>query len=85
MSSRHKHFIKTCGRTLDGLEDGLDGRDLLALQIGLLLGVDDLAVVDDDGVAGGALAVVPADGGGELGVVVGAEDLWEAGVSLHCF
>lgn len=32
-------------------------------------------MVDDDGVAGGALAVVPADGGGELGVVVGAEDL----------
>lgn len=44
---------------------------------GLLGGVGDLAVVDDQDVAvGTALLVSPADGLGELGLGVGEEELW---------
>lgn len=42
---------------------------------GLLLGVDDLAVVDDDGVTGRAGTQGPADGLAESRFVVGCEDL----------
>lgn len=41
-----------------------------------LLSIGDLAVIDDDGVAAGALAHGPADGLGELGLAVGCEELW---------
>jgi hypothetical protein len=45
---------------------------------GLLGGVGDLAVVDDQDVAvGTALLVSPADGLGELGLGVGEEELGE--------
>lgn len=57
------------------LEDGLSRGDGESLQVRLLLGVDVLALVDDDGETVGALLVVPADGGGELGVVVREEEL----------
>lgn len=70
--------------SLQSLENGLGARDLETLELSLLLGVDDLAVVDDDGVAGSALAVVPADGGGEGGVGIGGEDLGKPGLVHHC-
>lgn len=43
--------------------------------LGLLLGVGDLAVVDNDGVPSGAGAHCPAERAAELGLVVRGEDL----------
>jgi hypothetical protein len=43
---------------------------------GLIIGgVNDLAVVDNHGETTSSLAQVPADAGGELGIVVGHEEL----------
>jgi hypothetical protein len=58
------------------LEDSIGAGELKSVLGGLLGGVGDLAVVDDDHVAVGAtLLVSPADALGELGVGVGEEEL----------
>lgn len=58
------------------LEDVVSLGDLENVLLGLLGGVGDLAVVDDQDVAvGTALLVSPADGLGELGLGVGQEEL----------
>lgn len=50
--------------------------DLENVLLGLLSGVGDLAVVDDQSVTvGAALGVGPADALGELGIRVGEEEL----------
>lgn len=59
-------------------QDGLGARLVNGLGVVLLAGVDDLAVVDGDGVARGALTNGPANALAELGVGVGGEDLWSA-------
>lgn len=43
----------------------------------VLGGVDDLAMVNDDGESAGSLIKVPADAAGELGILVGHEELKE--------
>lgn len=53
-------------------QDGLSARLVDALAV-LLLSIDDLAVVHDNGIASGALAHRPADGLAET-VVVGKDD-----------
>lgn len=58
------------------LEDRLGAGEVEAVLGGLLGGVDDLTVVNDDHVAvGAALLVSPADALGELGLGVGEEEL----------
>ena len=58
------------------LEDGVGTGEHEAVLGGLLGGVDDLTVVDNDHVAvGAALLVSPADALGELGIGVGEEEL----------
>lgn len=60
------------------LEDSVGAGDLENVLGGLLGGVGDLAVVDDDHVAvGAALLISPADALGELGLGVGKEELKE--------
>lgn len=60
------------------LEDRLGPGEVKAVLGGLLGGVDDLTVVDDDHVAvGAALLISPADALGELGLGVGEEELEE--------
>lgn len=61
---------------LQNLEHGLGGRDFLGLQVGLELRVDNLAVVDDHAVAVGTLTLDPGVLAGELGAIVGGEDLY---------
>lgn len=56
-------------------EHGLGARNLGAAAA-LLLGVDDLALVDDDGVPRSALAQGPAEALGELGAVVARKQLY---------
>lgn len=58
------------------LQDTQSARRLNALGVVVLGSVGDLAVVDDDGEAAGALVKVPADAAGELGVLVGHEELF---------
>lgn len=64
------------------LQLGEDSLGTRLLDAGTVLdgGVGDLAVVDDDGVAGGALALDPANALAELGLGVTSEEL--AAVSL---
>lgn len=58
------------------LEDRLGAGEIEAVLGGLLGGVDDLTVVNDDHVAVGAtLLISPADALGELGLGVGEEEL----------
>lgn len=59
------------------LVDDIETREVKRLELLLLGGVGDLAVVDNDGPAVAALAVVdgPAKALGELEVGVGGEDL----------
>lgn len=61
----------------DRLQLGQDGRGVRSLDTTTLglLGVGDLAVVDDEGVAAGPLAHRPAELLGELGLCVGREHL----------
>jgi hypothetical protein len=56
-------------------EDTKGTRLLDALGLVILGGVDDLAVVDNQGETASSLTQVPADAGGELGIVVGHEEL----------
>lgn len=66
------------GVNLQLLEDRVGAGELKAVLGGLLGGVGDLTVVDDDHVAvGAALLVSPADALGELGLGVGKEELKE--------
>lgn len=67
--------MHTESMTLQLSNDGLGTRDTDAARGLLLLGVGDLAVVDDNGVASSAGTESPAKGSGELGLVVGSEDL----------
>jgi hypothetical protein len=62
---------------LQVLVDDIKTREVKRLELLLLGGVGDLAVVDNDGPAVAALAVVdgPAKALGELEVGVGGEDL----------
>ena len=60
---------------LQDLKYGFSTRLLSLVDVVLFAGVDDLAVVDNDGVAGGALARDPGVFLAELGVGVGGEDL----------
>lgn len=53
----------------------LGTREVHRLCIAVLARIDDLAMVDGDGVAGGALAEGPADAAAEFGIGVGGEDL----------
>jgi hypothetical protein len=55
-------------------QDRLSARDVNAGAV-LLGGVDDLAVVDDNGVASSALALEPAEALAELDLAIGSEDL----------
>lgn len=50
---------------------------LNALGVVVLGGVGDLAVVNDDGEAASSLIEVPANAAGELGILVGHEELGE--------
>lgn len=75
------HFISfysipypSTGRLLQLGKDGIDARDA-DIAGWFLLGVDDLAVVDDDGVARSARAEGPAEGLAEGGLIVGCEEL----------
>lgn len=68
--------VKWTSSRSDHLQLGQDGRGVRSLDtIGRLLGVGDLAVVDDEGVAAGPLAERPADLLGELGLCVRREHL----------
>lgn len=53
---------------------GAGGLDALGVLVNG--GVGDLAVVDDDGEAASSLLEVPADAAGELGILVGHEELF---------
>lgn len=65
------------------LVDSVGAGDLKGVHGGLLGGIGDLTVVNDDHVAvGAALLVSPADGLGELGLGVGEEQLGK--VSYLC-
>lgn len=55
--------------------NGIGARDADTAGGLLLLGVGDLAVVNDDGVAGSAGTESPAESRRELGLVIGSEDL----------
>ena len=56
-------------------QDSLGARLVDGLGVVLLAGIDDLAVVDGNGVPGGSLTEGPANALAELGVGVGGEDL----------
>lgn len=72
------------GTNLQLLEDSVGAGELKGVLGGLLGGVGDLAVVDDNHVAvGTALGVSPADALGELGLGVGEEELEEKRVSYQ--
>lgn len=56
-------------------QDTLGTRSLNALGVLVLGSVDNLAVVNGDGVTASSLTKAPADAGGELGTTIGHEEL----------
>lgn len=68
--------LSHCSRSYLQLgEDVIGTRDANGAGTLLLLGVGDLAVVDDNGVAGSALVNSPANLLAKLGGIVSSEDL----------
>jgi len=82
-SDKHQHHTlgewifcphsSSLGARLQLGKDSVDARDSDFLA-GFIFGVDDLAVVDDDGVAAGSGTERPADAAAELGLVIGQEE-----------